>query len=497
MVSLNSSLYVGLSGVRSAQVGINVTGNNIANISTEGYSRQRPDTTVKGVFTSEGLTFGTGSDVSRVFGLRDDLAEAAVTQFQASNSYHEELASSLAEAEALMVDGEYTGISKALGDFFSSLERATQRPNDLATRQDLITAGNNISEEINGRYNDLGDEQARINIEIEDLVNKVNDLTLDIQSLNRQISSVAKPAEDLIDQRRMAINELAKLVGVETIELPNNMVQVSIKGSNQILVGREIRNTLGVQTNAANFGFNDVTIDVGGTVTVITGTVETGEVGAKLQMRDVELNDLRRDLDRLAAGLIIQVNTIHDTGTDLNGNTNLRFFDPDNATVLGATAVGTIDPDRYLGVAGTMSLSDDLRPAAGQPFDPTRIALSATGSVGDNGIALQLANLRDNQDVIDQDLDGDPTNDSPLTYEKFYGGVMAQLGRKVELADTTYITQNELLNQAEIRRDESAGVNLDEEAVQLTEYQRAFEASSRFLSVINQLTGEILTRLGS
>ena len=500
MVGLNSSLYIGLTGVRTAQIGLNTTGNNIGNINTEGYSRQMPVIEVKGNTFSQGLTIGTGSDVDRIMAMRDDFADRAVTRYQGSNAYHDALSQGLSTIEGLMVDAEDSGVGYAIGELFMGLERASVRPTDLATREELLVLAQNAVQELNARDVDLYDKQLRLNLEVEDLVNRVNQLTENIAGLNEQISGLSKPAEDLIDQRKMAIDELAQLVGVETYTLPNNMIQVSIQNSNQILVGREMRNELGVQVNAASpDGFFDVTIDVSGNVSTITPTIVNGTLGAKLQMRDTEIAQTRRQLDQLAAGMVIQFNTIHQTGTDLNGNTNLRFFDPDNTTALGATAVGTIDPDRYQGLAGTISLSTDLidplNPTAG--FDPSRIALSQTGAVGDNGVGVQLAALRDSMAVIDADLDGDFTNDPPTTFERFYSRIVGDLGQRVRKARSDASTADNLLNQAVLRRNDVSGVNLDEEAANLTQYQRAFEASSRFINIINQLTGEIIQRLGS
>jgi len=497
MSGLNASLYTGLSGIRTAQLGLNVTGNNIANVNTPGYSRQRADIMTKGVATQQGLTLGSGSDVRLVEGLRETTADKLLVEQQGRHAYGGALSTDFAHLEALMADSDDTGVGKALADFFAGLEKATLRPDDLGVRRELLAQGENLTAEIRNRDGDLLDFQNGLNSEIESLVNQVNDLTAEIADLNSRISGQSKPANDLIDQRAQAISKLSELVGVETYELANNQIQVNLKGG-QILVGLQIRNTLDVQLDPANNNFYDVTFDTRTTSTVITGSLQTGSVGAKLRMRDGEVPDLRRRLDRLAAGLIVQFNTVHQAGTDLNGNTNLRFFDPDNATVLGATAIGTIDPDRYAGAAGAIRLSSDLvdplNPAAG--FDPSRLALSATGSPGDNAVARQLADLRQSADVIDGDLDGDPTNDEDGTYEQYHSGVLARLGRATRTALDQFDTQEALLEQARERRDAISGVSLDEEAVQLTQFQRAFEASSRFLGVINQLTAEILNRVG-
>ena len=494
MTSLNSSLYIGLTGIRTSRIGLNVTGNNIANVNTEGYSRQRPDTVLKGTVVNEGITVGTGSDITRIQALRDQLANRALTDAETAFRFQDRLAKGLQEMEGILADGEGVGIGPALSNFFDGLEKVTQRPNDLSSRQELLVLGETLTAELNSRDRELSREQQSIDFAIEDSVQEINDLTSRIANLNSRIASLSKPAEDLIDERQKAIDRLGELVGVEVYEITNNQVQVNLKGSSQqILVGLQIRNELGVVNNPANAGFKDVTLQFGSGSINITGAIETGELAANLQLRDVEIQTVKRELDRLAGGLIVQFNAIHQTGTDLGGNTNLRFFDPGG---LGPVPVGTVDPDRYLGLAGSIRLADDLRTTPGGPLDPSRLALSASGATGDNAVGLQLAALRNDPNVVDQDLDGDPSNDPNRTFEQFFNSITADLGSATRSAEDLAATQDALLYQAQIRRDAVSGVELNEEAANLTQYQRAFEASSRFLNVINQLTGDIIARLG-
>ncbi len=497
MVNLNASLYTGFSGIQSAQTGLNVIGNNIANINTAGYSRQSVLTVERGVSRSNGVVIGSGANVDRVTSARETLTDALVTRQTGRHAYQDQLASGLNEIESLMAESENTGIGSALADFFASLEAATLRPGDLGTRQELLAQADALASEIRGRDGDLFDQQQQVNQDLADLVAQVNEITSRIDSLNRKIAGQVEPAQDLIDQRYAEINRLSELVGVETYPLSNNMIQVNLAGPNTILIGRELRNTLEVEPNAANNGFYDIVVDTKGTETVVTSQVTGGKLGAKLRLRDTEIQGVRDKLDLLAAGLIIQTNAIHQTGTDLNGNTNLQFFDPDNTTVLGATAIGTVDPTRYRGVAGNIRISSDLEdPLNPGVLDPSRVALSATGSVGDNGIALAMAGLRTSTSLIDLNRDGDPSTDGSVSFEKFHNLTLSDLGRAVRNGNDGLDTQTALLEQANDRREQVSGVNLDEEALNLSQFQRAFEASSRYLSVVNQLTAEILSRLG-
>jgi flagellar hook-associated protein 1 FlgK len=355
----------------------------------------------------------------------------------------------------------------------------------------------NLASEFRLRDSKLVDHQNQTNTDMLDLVAQVNEITERIDAFNRRISATPTPAQNLIDDRNNEIKQLSELVGVEVFQLDNNMVQVNLKGPNVILVGREIRNELGTEVNTST-GFYDITHVTKGNSTVVTNDMVSGKLAAKIQLRDVGLQGVRDKLDTLAGSMIVEMSSIHDNGFDLNGNTNLRFFDPPLVTVLGATPVGTVDPDRYRGMAGTISLStqliDPADPNGG--YDPTRVALSATGSAGDNGIALQMADLQHSVGLIDLDRDGDPSNDNSETFQKFFNTTMGEVGRTVRNANDGLDTQIALLEQAEVRREQVSGVSLDEEAVHLSQFQRAFEASSRFLNVINQLTAEIINRLG-
>lgn len=497
MVTLNTSLFTGFSGVQTAQTGLNVIGNNISNVNTEGYSRQSTESIIRGMQRSGSLASGIGSTVDRISAAREQLTDELLTRQMGKHAYQEELAAGLNELEALMAETDGSGISNRLNEFFSALEAAVARPSDIGTRQELLGVADQLAAELRNRDGDLYDMQLQTNEDLVLITEEVNEITARIESLNRKIASQVSPANDLIDQRYAEINRLSELVSVETFTLENNMVQVNIKGPNMILVGREMRNELDVTPNAANNAIYDVTLTHKGNTQIITSDISGGKLGAKLQLRDTDIQDLRDNLDALAAGIIVAFNDVHNTGFDLNGNTGLDFFEPDNATVLGATAIGTVDPDRYRGLAGSIRLSDDVLDVNGDP-DPTRVALSgAAGEVGDNSIAIAMANLKDDTNLIDLDRDGDPSNDDTENFQKFFGQTMTHVGRITRSANDGLDTQIALLDQAESRRQQISGVSLDEEAVYLSQFQRAFEASSRYLNVINQLTAEILNRLGN
>ena len=499
MVGLNASLYTGLAGVRTAQVGLNVIGNNIANVNTPFYSRQMAETKVTGLGSGGRNIVGSGSEVSSILGLRDTIADQMLTREQGRFGYHDTFAQGLAEVEGLMAETEFSGIGQRMSDFFGAIEEVSLRPSSTAARNELLAMGDRLATEIRNRDADLFQIQTRTNVDVESTVARINQITAEIETLSGQIYNQGTPPQDIIDERYRKINELAELVEVDVFDMGNNRIQVNIKDSNLVLVG-EKQYLLSVSQNAGNNNFFDVNIDDGSGPTDITAQINGGTLGAKLDLRDSEIGDLRRRLDNLAAGLINQFNALHTTGFSLAAppnDTGLRFFDPLDPTNPGAPAPPTVDPDRYQGAASAISLSTDLLvdpldPSLG--FDPDKVSLSDTaGETGNNVIALALAGLRDNTTVIDGNGDGTANTG---TFESYYGDTLSDLGRTTRSARDNLESHQLLLNQAQARREEVSGVNLDEEAIQLTQFQQAFQASSRFIGVINQLTADILNRLG-
>jgi len=479
MVSLNSSFYIGLNGVNAARAGLNVTGNNITNVNTEGYTRQSADLATNRDTYSGGLLLGTGVDIRQISAARDRLVEKTLTRQTAQFGYHDELYQRLRQMEGVMDDTETSGISLSLQRFFAGMEEASARPDQLAPRQELLESASSLALEIRTRYRHLDELQSQTNQEIVGTVDHINLLTDQIAALNVEISSQVSDPHNLIDERQRLINELSDLVGVDVFEMENRVVQVNLKNTGYIVVGVSESTHLGVQMDPSNYNYNGVTYPFNGVTTDITNDLNFGRLEAKLQIRDTELPVLKRRLDNLAAGLVQNMNTVHQTGIAMDGvTTGLNFFTPFVSGVPG--------PDNNRGAASSISVSTDVLDS------PENVALSATGAVGDNQIGNQMAALRQATAVVDSD--GDNAFDSG-TFENYFNETLSGMGSVILSARESQNANEALLRQTESRRSEISSVSLDEEAVKLTQFQRAFQASSKFLSVIDQLTADMINQL--
>jgi flagellar hook-associated protein 1 FlgK len=204
-----------------------------------------------------------------------------------------------------------------------------------------------------------------------------------------------------------------------------------------------------------------VRIERAGGMVDITERLTGGRLGGLVQLRDTTLAGYRQTLDDLAGALITEVNALHRTGFDLDGNAGGVFFEPDPPGSGAASAIQV---------------------SAALAADPRLLAASGDGAPGDNAVALALADLRE------QPLAA--LGDS--TFAAAHGDLIAQMGLDAASAQTQRDASELFLSSLEARRDAVSGVSLDEEAADLVRFQRSFEAAAKFLRAVDEMTRVVL-----
>ena len=199
----------------------------------------------------------------------------------------------------------------------------------------------------------------------------------------------------------------------------------------------------------------------------ITSLIQGGKLAGLLRVRDQLIPAYQNDLDTLAEGIITQVNTVHSAGTDLQvppSSPGLNFLNPVTG-VSGAAQVFSVNP----------AIAADLK----------NIAAGRSGSPGDNANALTMANLA-NQKVLSGGTE---------TFAESFASLQFKVGTDTQSAKRSLDTQSALLKQLKNQRDSVSAVSLDEEAIDLIRFQRAYQASAKFISTIDQLTADLIQNL--
>ena len=459
-MGVNFSVFeIGRRALRAGQLGVAIAGQNIANVNTPGYSRQAIKLSADPPVQAYGQLVGTGVHIDGVKSFRDQFIAARLQTETAINGRLTAQRDTLTPVETAFSELDGTGgINEGLQSFFGAFRRLEANPASTSLRTSVIESGNVLASAFHTTRARLDAIRISADEDVRGTVSLVNDLTEKVSALNGKIrlaESLGNNASDLVDQRAVYLRQVAELTGSRTIENPDNTVAVTL-GDGRTLVSDGTATPLTIQ-NAPPNGLAAIYID--GQPAVISdgklrGVQESlNEIGGYLQT-----------LDDLAASVAGRVNTLHAAGTDLNGNAGAAFFVASNG--------GTIN-------AGTFDISAALK------TDARRVVATPSGAgSGDGTVARKIANLlSDTTSVVGTQTD---------SFTNIYAVLVRSSGQALKTAEDDLVTQKAILTQTEAQQASVSGVSLDEEAINMLQYQKAYEAAARFLKVADEMTQTIL-----
>jgi flagellar hook-associated protein 1 len=453
MGTLTSVLDISREALLADQVALNVTASNVANQNTAGYTNEVVSFQSTDAVTLSGSTYGTGVTASAV-SQRDRVLEQRVQQQTQTQAQSGALESALQQVQNIFglsstaTSASSTQLGTDINSFFSSLSALTSNPSDAATRQSVLSAANTLAGDFNSTANQLAQVSSSLNQQVVSDVNQVNSLTTTVASLNAQIASISPNADagTLEDQRQLAIAQLSQLVGLDQIATPQNGITLTTSGGAVLVSGNE---SFAVSTTQVG-GNTDVL--AGDPPQNVTSNLSGGDLGGVLQARDTEVPAYSSALDSLAYGIGTQVNQQNELGVDSSGNPGQPIF--------------TL-PVSQVGAAASIQVL---------PTDPGAIAAATAGegsAANDNATAL--ANLSTANIVGSQTASG------------FLASFLGQIGSDTAGATTNNTAQQATLTQLTTQRDSLSGVSLDQEASNLTQYQRSYQAASQVFNIVDTL----------
>ena len=459
-MSVNHLLDIGRSALQAAQFGLDVTGNNIANVNTPNYTRQRP-VYAPGVTVSlgGGVSHGSGVSVEGVQRIYDALLGHQVYKANSEWADYELREQTYRRIESVLYPSDETNLGKQIDEFFNALHDLANNPGGLAERQVVLTKAESLASNFRNLHGSLEQEIRSTNTLLEGYRDEINRLASEIATINEEIGRLQGPnytPNDLLDRRDALIQELSGYVDPTVIEDERGLVTVLVSGG-QPLVEGTTSHTLDLVDDPGGGNFYRVTIrDVD-----ITDSLQGGKVKGLLEAGE-EMVGFQDDLDRLAATLIDQVNQAHTAGYDLDGNPGVEFFVP----------VDVSDPQ------------DMARRIQVNISDPRLIAAAqeAAALPGDNRNALALAELRDSKVM----------EGGTISFAGFYQSLIGRVGSAVQDATRTGAAKKAVYESMEQYKDSISGVSLEEEEIRLLAYQHAYQAAAKFMSVVDEILDELL-----
>jgi len=318
---------IGISALLTAQRQLSTVSHNIANVNTDGYSRQRTELTQLPAQTLGNLSLGSGVRASEINRIADQFLIGQLRSATTSEAKASTYVNFATQIDDLVGAGRFTS---SLEGFFAALQDANGNPASISAREVLLNSAQSIATQFSDLEQRLSASARDINGGIEAAVASINGLSNSIADINGDIvlalgRSKGEPPNDLLDQRDRLVAELSRLVGVDTLEQEDGMLNVFI-GSGQLIVAGSMDLPLVTMPNPLDGTRLEIAATAGGTTSVVSQLITNGELGAALEFRDDLLEPARNAVGRLAAALAISFNEQHREGFDLDDNFGADVF---------------------------------------------------------------------------------------------------------------------------------------------------------------------------
>lgn len=443
--------------LRAFQRALNVTGNNLSNVNTTGYSRQVTQFTEAMPTTDGNVMIGNGVSASSIARIQDRFLYTRQIQASSENGRLSTLNAGLGNVQAVTNEPAGGGISDALNAFFNSWSALGSSPNDDALRQQVQQAGETLTSRVSGMYHDLQSQSAQTNSQISGTIQQAQSLVNQIAGLNDEIRRQGLNGgapNDMYDARDQAIQQLSQIIPV-TVQ-PHQDGTVALFSGQMTLVDQSGPATIPTAYDAK-------------AGTLIDGAVSyqigSGSLAGLFQVSQ-KITGYQAQLDTLANSLKTEFNSIHSTGTNQLGATGQNFFQDVSA---GNPQTGAID--------------FQVDPAV--VADTRAIATGVTGDAADGGLALSMSGLRDTSLAS---LGG-------KTFGAFYGGVITGIGQDASDSQQALNTSNSVMTQISQQIQSVSGVSIDDEMSNMLRFQRSYQAAAKALSIFDQTTNDLINMI--
>lgn len=545
---MTNILSVGKSALNAAQVGISVTGHNIANANTPGYSRQTISQQTKQAQNFGYGYVGQGTDVTtieRVFN------ETLAKQMNNSHSVYEGVnahKSNLDQIDNMLADAE-AGLNPAMNDFFASIQNLSANASDIPSRQVMLSSASALA----NRFNSMGDRlntlQQDVSNQIAGYVSSINGIASQLQSLNVSIQdalgATGTPPNDLMDQRDNLVTELSKMIKTSVIDDGSGGYNVFIGNGLPLVIGKDQFDMVAAQ-NPTDPTRLEVAYSSKGKVTILgKDSLDGGKLGGLISFREESLDFTQNRMGQIGLVLAQKMNDLQAGGFDLNGDPGTDLFQipspavsahADNTgTAVVSAAIATPDsvtssdyrikydgtnyniirdddnkiqsfgslPQTVDGItfqidSGAMLAGDEYKilptRKVAEEFkvlidDPNKLAMAGSATTGpsDNENALLMAKLQ-----LEAVVQGPNDAVNKTTFASAFAQLTSAIGNQANELSVISTAESSALDAAIKNMQSQSGVNLDEEAANLIQYQQAYQAAGKMMQMASELFNVIL-----
>lgn len=457
------------SGMNAARYQMNVTAHNIANVSTPGYSKQNAIQVTKTPIHSLGIVDRTGSgiigqgvNISTIVRARNEFLDSEYRSYLSSTNYNFHMSQGYGYIENILNEPSDVSISANIAGFWNSLSELSSKVTDMSSRATFTQSALSFTTALNHIGEKTSQLKGQYHQELEAIVGKINNLTNEIYDLNKKITdleSVGNPANDLRDTRDVLIDELSKLVDIETY--PDETGGVSILAGGKLLVGINTKRQISLDTDETTGSYKVVWSDE-----LDQFEMKGGHLKAAILTTNETIKNFEDSLNNMVIAMAERFNEVHKGGFDLNGNAGVDFFVSKNGEPLSIYNI-TINPDII--------------------NDEALLALSSDPNLsGDNENLKALLQTKDEKLL-------NPSGTAPMTVSEFYNYAVSKIGLNAKSYTQAYENASGALKSITTEKNSVSGVSMDEETANLIMFQQAYNASAKVLKVVDEMLETLLS----
>lgn len=416
-------LSIGLSGLAASKTQLSITGHNITNVNTPGYSRQDATQATRSPQFSGAGYIGSGTTLVDV---RRTYSEFLTSQLRSSTSLNRDVEAYKSQIDQLdsLLAGTTTGITPSLQKFFSALQTAAEDPANIPARQLVLAEAEGLARRFNTVYDRLSEQNNFTNKQMAAVTDQVNRLAGSIGSLNEAIAIAAangKQPNDLLDARDEAVRQLSGYIGVTVVPQDDSSFNVFIGSGQPLVVGSKVAR-LEVVPGQGDPNRHEVQFISGGSRQGITSQITGGELGGLIRYREEVLDSTMNSLGRLALSVSDQVNAQLGQGLDLKGQVGSALFgnynDPALAKLRVNAFVGNSNAQPLMNITDTsvLTTSDYLMEYDGSSYKVRRLSDNQLMTVAENPVGTLSFTDKNGRDQGFQVVLGNP---APTAGDKF------------------------------------------------------------------------------
>lgn len=479
-------LGIGRSGLNASKKSLEVTGHNLANVNTEGYSRQQVLQSTSTPILNQGYTQGTGVSVNGVRRYNDEFVDKRLNTAISSNHFYQARADQLGQVESIFNEMDSEGLNQLLNKFFNSFRELANQPENETIRSVVRDTANLVVSDFKRIRGTLDQQSTNIDRKIETSVAEVNQILHHIADLNGKITNLeVSNAEtgDLRDQRDLAVRNLAEFFDVHTYVDERNRFIINAQGIGTLVTGLHVQDlaTVSSSKELSSNGMN-------GSVDIvlkdrpsqkITDLFKNGTLSSLVKVRNADIQKLQKETDEIAYQFVTAVNTVHRQGfvnrqIEIGPNGKPQLFDKVGPTSGLDFFKQPLTSDE---ASINIEISDDIKE------DVSNIAAALNpNSPGDNRVAIAISKIQ-NERLF---------NDGSITLEEKYLQTIGSIGLESGKATIDAEQSVGILAQANSLRERLSGVSIDEETANMVRYQQAYQASAKIMQAAEEMFKTVL-----